>query len=271
MAFIEKRFPTCISYGSAGGPGWDTTVVSFKGGEARNQNRQHVRYRYDAAYGVKTFDDLRKLIAFFNECRGRLHGFRYRDPLDYQAADEPLAPTGGPTVPLIKTYGDEPGYAYVRRIKKPVAGITMKRNGALYTGFTLDTTTGIVTLTPLSAKAISGISKASPGVVTCNAHGYSNGDVLYLSGIGGMTQLNGQLVTITVIDANRFSIGVDTRAYSTYSSGGTAAMYVQPTDALTWSGEFDVPCRFDTDELSTVLENYQMGSTSVPIVEDRNA
>ena len=37
-----------------------------------------------------------------------------------------------------------------------------------------------------------------------------------------MTQLNGLLFAVTVVDANNFTIGVDTTGYSTYTSGGTA-------------------------------------------------
>ena len=38
-----------------------------------------------------------------------------------------------------------------------------------------------------------------------------------------MIQLNGQRVTVTVVDANNFTIGVDTTGYPAYTSGGTAA------------------------------------------------
>lgn len=38
---------------------------------------------------------------------------------------------------------------------------------------------------------------------------------------------------------------------------------------VTWGGQFDVPCRFDTDELTTVLDYYLHGSIQVPLVEDR--
>lgn len=38
---------------------------------------------------------------------------------------------------------------------------------------------------------------------------------------------------------------------------------------LTWGGEFDVPCRFDTDELPLSLDFYGYASGTVPIVEVR--
>lgn len=39
------------------------------------------------------------------------------------------------------------------------------------------------------------------------------------------------------------------------------------TDILTWSGEFDVHCRFDTDELTYTLDNFNTGGLDVPIIE----
>ena len=73
-----------------------------------------------------------------------------------------------------------------------------------------------------TAKTITAITKANPGKVTAAAHGYGNGDQVFLSGVAGMTQVNGLVFTVTVVDANNFTIGIDTTGYSTYTSGGTA-------------------------------------------------
>lgn len=75
-----------------------------------------------------------------------------------------------------------------------------------------------------SAKSISSVSKANPGKVkTSSAHGYSTGDRVYVSGVSGMTQLNGNQYTITVTSTTEFTIGVNTNtnSYSNYNSGGT--------------------------------------------------
>src|SRR5437588_1264094 len=45
---------------------------------------------------------------------------------------------------------------------------------------------------PPVAKTISGASNANPIVITCNAHGFSNGDVVYISGVLGNTNANGE-------------------------------------------------------------------------------
>jgi len=52
--------------------------------------------------------------------------------------------------------------------------------------------------------------------------------------------------TIAGASGSTFNLGVNTTAYGAYTSGGLASKYAQPADALTWSGEFDLPVRFDT-------------------------
>ena len=76
--------------------------------------------------------------------------------------------------------------------------------------------------TPLAA-AIAGITKATNGVVTTRQpHGWASGQSIVLNSIGGMTALNGATVTIAVLSATAFSIGVNTTGYSAYTGGGVA-------------------------------------------------
>lgn len=73
---------------------------------------------------------------------------------------------------------------------------------------------------------ISAITKANPGVVTANAHGYNNGDWVKFSDIGGMTTLNGRTAIVAGKTTNTFQLTdhrgalIDTSAYATYISGG---------------------------------------------------
>lgn len=72
-----------------------------------------------------------------------------------------------------------------------------------------------------SELAVSHITQANPGVVTTNlAHGLTTGAVLELTGIVGMTQLNGVSFTATVLTPTTFSIGINTTGYNAYVSGG---------------------------------------------------
>ena len=210
MPFHEIRFPTAISFGASGGPERRTDIVVLGSGyEERNQRWADSRRRYDAGYGVKSLDDLETVIAFFEERRGRLHGFRWKDHADFKsctasaspaASDQPIGTGDGMTAAfqLVKRYGSS--FApWTREIKKPVMGTLLAVDGAAKvegTDFTCDTTSGIITFE-------AGSIPASGAVVTAGF-------------------------------------------------------------------EFDVPARFDTDQLKINLDGFRHGSIpSIPIVEIR--
>lgn len=84
--------------------------------------------------------------------------------------------------------------------------------------------------TALPTHAISGATQANPCVITATAHGRSTGDRIVIAGVAGMTQLNNAQYTITVINANSYSLnGINSSGYGAYTSGGTA--YVDPSAA----------------------------------------
>jgi uncharacterized protein (TIGR02217 family) len=159
-AFHEVLFPLDIALRSAGGPQRKTEIVALGSGrEERNARWANSRRRYDAGYGVKTFAALSAVVAFFEERRGMLYGFRWRDRLDQSSAPPGAAITpldqqigigdgANATFQLIKTYGAAHA-PYQRPIAKPVAGsVRVAVNGsevAAGTAFNCDTTTGIVT------------------------------------------------------------------------------------------------------------------------------
>jgi len=73
-----------------------------------------------------------------------------------------------------------------------------------------------------SSKTITGISRASTAVVTSANHGFQNGDVVYISGVNGMTQVNNKYYTISNRATNTFRLsGTSSSSWSNYSSGGT--------------------------------------------------
>lgn len=133
MNFHEIRFPTGLSFGSAGGPERRTEIVTLVNGfEERNTPWEHSRRRYDAGVGLRSLDDVDLLIAFFEARRGQLYGFRWKDwsdckscpaSQDVGALDQEIGRGDGVTTvfQLIKTYvsGDQ---SYSRPIRKPVRG-----------------------------------------------------------------------------------------------------------------------------------------------------
>jgi len=84
-----------------------------------------------------------------------------------------------------------------------------------------------------TSKTITGITRANPGVVTASAHGFSTGNRIAFSSVVGMTQVNGNVYTITVIDEDSFIIFVNTTSFTAYSSAGTASFITTLTVANT--------------------------------------
>jgi uncharacterized protein (TIGR02217 family) len=169
-AFHEILFPLDIALKSAGGPQRRTDVVTLGSGrEERNARWAHSRRRYDAGYGIKTHQALSQAIAFFEERRGRLYGFRWRDRLDHSSAapDAAITPTDQilgygtgalAAFALHKTYGGVHA-PYQRPIEKPVSGsVRVAVAGVektLGVVFTVNTATGIVTFLPGHLPAMS--------------------------------------------------------------------------------------------------------------------
>lgn len=207
MAFHEVRFPDNISRNARGGPRRSTQVVELASGdEERNASWANSRRVYDVAYGIRSANDLHAVVAFFEARNGRLYGFRFKDWLDHKSClpsqiSHPMDQTIGTgdgtekSFQLVKAYSSG-SITWTRRIVKPVAGtVRVAVAGTEVTsGWTVDTTTGIVT----------------------------------------------------------------------FSSAPAAAA------AITAGFQFDVPVRFDTDQIDVTLDIERQGSIqSIPLIEVR--
>ena len=95
---------------------------------------------------------------------------------------------------------------------------------------------GIVTET---GKTISGATKANPVVITATSHGFSNGDHVIIGSVGGMTELNGVTGIVANKTTNTFELtdvdgtNINSTAFTTYTSGGTASKIVEVTTTYT--------------------------------------
>ena len=162
MSFHETRFPTTIARGAHGGPERRTDVVVLgSGAEERNARWADSRRAYNAGYGIRTLDDLHAVIEFFEERRGKLHGFRWHDAMDSKscapertpaALDQTLGTGDGTRArfDLIKTYGR--AFApYARRITKPVSGsvlVAVNNIPQSPSNYVVDTIQGSITFQP---------------------------------------------------------------------------------------------------------------------------
>lgn len=80
--------------------------------------------------------------------------------------------------------------------------------------------------TPHYTANIEGVTQANPAVVTVTGHNFANGDVIYIAGVSGMTELNGNTYTVANVATNTFELsGTDSSAYTAWSSGGTVTIF----------------------------------------------
>ena len=95
-------------------------------------------------------------------------------------------------------------------------------------------------------KTITGITQANPAVVTASSHGYSDGDEVLISGVVGMTEVNGKRFLVADKTTNTFELqdkdGVDinSTSFTAYSSGGVSNKVFELTTPYTTAQLFDL-------------------------------
>ncbi len=156
-SFSEERFPLSVAFGTSGGPERRTDIVRLSTGyENRNGRTRHSFRRFDAGSGVKSLADLVEVLHFFEARRGRLVGFRFRDPFDFSSArwgraatalDQRIGTGDGVAArfQLVKRYGAGED-AYLRPIRKPIGATVRVAAGGAEVEADVDAATGIVAL-----------------------------------------------------------------------------------------------------------------------------
>ena len=84
--------------------------------------------------------------------------------------------------------------------------------------------------------SITAATQAQPVVVTASSHGFSNGEEVFITGVVGMTQLNGNRYIVANQTANTLELthqvtgaNIDGRRYGVWTSGGTVATIFELT------------------------------------------
>lgn len=120
-----------------------------------------------------------------------------------------------------------------------------------------------VSTTTAAAKVITAISKASPAVVTSAAHGLANGDIVVITGVVGMTEVNDRAFVVANQAANTFELkGVDSTNYTTYASGGSATpqTMTQVGGVTSFNGlGSGEATEIDTTDLASPAKEYDTG------------
>ncbi|MBL4854843.1 MAG: DUF2460 domain-containing protein [Robiginitomaculum sp.] len=155
-SFHDVSFPLPLAFGASGGPVRQTEIITLASGhEQRNAAQADSRRKYDAGVGIKSLEDMRTLIAFFEARRGQLYGFRFRDPVDHDASGNISIGDGQTTqFQLSKTYFDMAG-SWQRIITKPVAStLNIQLNAQSTTNYSVDFETGMVVFNTAPANGV---------------------------------------------------------------------------------------------------------------------
>lgn len=123
---------------------------------------------------------------------------------------------------------------------------------------------------PFVYKAITGITKAAPAVVTCVGHGVTDGWRVAIVSVQGMVEINAsnppkerEFVKATVLDPDTLELNtVNASEYSTYTSGG----YVQYYTPVSLSG-FTARMQIKNKVGGTVLASSDVDDAPLDVID----
>lgn len=234
LSFDETAiFPKKIAFGFEGGPSWFTTITQTAGGaEQRNLNWSDPIHKYTVAHEFTNQTELDDLVDFFNARRGRGIGFRFRDWADYCT--------------------DMPGINAELQLTPPPADDTLPAASVLTPDDMINTVTDAVDGDDVTT--IFQLVKNYPTVGTGTDYDRA------------LTKIVDHHI---YIDAALQTITTD---YTIDTTTGLVTFTTAPLTGETPSADvlFDVPCRFDTDDMARSLDDFNLSTwRSVKIVEIR--
>lgn len=261
--FLEERINDLVRYGSSYSDDYAVDIITTSGGqEYRRLVHQFPVRKFDISYLLDNDKTYSELQGIYHRAHGKYAGFRVRCYDEYSsngrngtptALDQAMALVSTGVYQLRKYYGTDKaaggaGHAY-REIKKPVAGTIKVAIGATEirsADWSVVTTTGRVTFAANQTYNITAITKAASAVLTLGSHPLVVGQSVHVSGVAGMTQINGLRALITAITGTTITVGINSTAFSTYTSGGAVNTRPQTGETVTAGFEFDFPVRFNS-------------------------
>tara|TARA_Y100000296_G_scaffold80523_1_gene106192 strand:- start:9328 stop:10740 length:1413 start_codon:yes stop_codon:yes gene_type:complete len=115
-----------------------------------------------------------------------------------------------------------------------------------------------------SVLSVESITKANPGVVTTDLnHGFSNGQVINIAGVVGMTEVNNTPLTVTVLTEKTFSIG-NTSTFGNYVTGGvvTPNLRNQLVSINDYPDTYVIPYVIPPQQIVTLSLTWNTSSTN---------
>lgn len=150
MTYLRAQIEACEAFGWEGGPEFRTRIVEMQNKrERRNADWAEARHRFTLPFQNIDPDRYANIKQMHLVCRGMLHAFLYRDPLDNEADDELLAVGDGTqTTFQLSKLSVIDGVTYQRNVYAlpgVTPGFAVTANDAPVASYTLDRDRGLIT------------------------------------------------------------------------------------------------------------------------------
>lgn len=271
LDFYELNFPSELEYGYSGGVRYKVFKnQSSNGYITRILTSKNGLREFDVSDATKTEENRDILQNFYHQVYGSAIGFRFKDYNDYiikkeeSSVNEDHLLKGYPFVFMFKKYQFSNLYeANFKRIYKPNSNGLIKvwLNDVELDSldYIIDFTKGLITFQPI--EEITGFTIASDtlGTVTKTNHGLTNNKIIYLDGfIDSAEILNKKTYTITVIDADHFTLNYDTTSIvqPINYTDSVIQIFPQYDDVVQFQCEYDIPVIFKEDFNPFVVETW---------------
>ena len=294
-AFLEDRLPVCVRLGASWGEDFAVDITqTASGSEYRRLIHPYPVLRGSIKYTRDISDMWDEILSLYRRVYGRYAGFRVK-AMDNCSTNKGIAtPTSadqlldtivaGASYQLVAKYGSDGVEAPVllsigepkRIIKKPVAGTVkisiFNLSGSFETtDFSVDTTNGVVTIGPNRTRNITSITKGATTVVNFSAsHTFQVGESIHISGVVGMTEINGKRAKILSKETSQVTLELNSSTFTNYTSGGIVNTRPQQGESVYGGCEFDIPCRFDSSIDLTSIARGIRDTSEISIVEILN-
>ena len=129
-----------------------------------------------------------------------------------------------------------------------------------FTGSTIAVLTGFDADSP--SLTITGITNASPPVVSVANHGLADGDVVFIDHVAGMTEVNGDAYIVNVLGSGTFELA-DTSSvgWGAYTSGGKMdpGAFSNFCELTGYNRSGGSSPEIDADSLCSTAKEYEIG------------
>lgn len=116
-------------------------------------------------------------------------------------------------------------------------------------------------------KTITAITKANPAVVSVASHGYANGDIVILTGVQGMVEVDNLVARVANVTAGTFELeGINSTGFGTFTSGSVAEVTAFSTVSQATSIDYGQGSADEID-MTTLIDSTRrtdLGTLTLP-------